>query len=268
MTTINHDKGSGLKPLKWYSALADKKARLESGAFIIEGERAICQVMLSDAQAILELLSTDELAPVYSQYPQRLLTAGQLRSISSVTTPQGIVAVVSFPPDIYSDQLPPVSSGRILLLEDVQDPGNAGTLIRTAAAFGYAGVILSDKCADPLSPKCVQSSAGSTLALWLRKSEAYIRMAYELKKRGFTLLAADLEGKDILPPPWPQKMVLALGNEGAGLSETLLDAAEYKFRLAVAEEKAESLNVASCGAICMYLSCQPPAETNMTALIR
>jgi TrmH family RNA methyltransferase len=256
MTAINNAEDSGLKPLKWYSALADKKARMESGAFIVEGERAMCQIMLSDAQAILEILSTDELPPVFSQYPQRRMAAGQLRAISSATTPQGMLAVVRFPPDTYSDQLPPITAGRILLLEDVQDPGNVGTLIRTAAAFDYSGVILSGKCADPLSPKCVQSSAGSTLALWLRKNDAYIRMVQELKKRGFALLAANLEGNDAPAPPWPEKLVLALGNEGVGLSEILLDIANYRLRLPLAPEKAESLNVAGCGAICMYLSCR------------
>jgi TrmH family RNA methyltransferase len=248
------ENNSLLKPLKWYRALAEKENRLEAGAFILEGERAIRQVMLSHPDAILEILTTEE-QPSFNRYPGRLLTRVQMRTISTSITPQGTAALVAFPREIYSRSLPPSPAGNVLLLEYVQDPGNVGTLIRTAAAFNYTGVILSDRCADPLSPKCVQSSAGATLSLWLRKSTGYLEMALELKKRGFVLVATDLSGAaDVGVVKQPQGLLLALGNEAAGLSEPALDICHHRIRIPIAVEKAESLNVAACGAICMYLS--------------
>jgi TrmH family RNA methyltransferase len=141
------------------------------------------------------------------------------------------------------------------LLEDIQDPGNVGTLIRTAAAFDYSGVILTEKCADPFSPKCLQSTAGSVLSLWIRRTAAYTDLVDKLKRRGHSLVAADLLGtEDPSMLSRLNKLVLALGNEAAGLSDALLEKSDHTIKISVAGLKAESLNVAACGAICMYLS--------------
>ena len=250
-----HDGKTGpLKPLKWYKDLADRQGRMAGEAFLLEGPRAVRQVLSSDPGAILEILSTKEQPGEYSSYPQRLLTASQLKSVSSTQTPQDIIAVVRLPLETYSDALPPVTGGSILLLEDVQDPGNVGTLIRTAAAFGYSGTILTDKCADPFSPKCLQASAGTVLSLWIRRTPHYIELIRELKNKGFSLAAMDLRGRedmDVLQSSG--RLLLALGNEAAGLSQPLLELADHRLKIPVAADKAESLNVASCGAICMYL---------------
>jgi TrmH family RNA methyltransferase len=142
-------------------------------------------------------------------------------------------------------------------LEDIQDPGNVGTLIRTAVAFDYSGVIMTEKCADPLSLKCVQATAGTVLSLWVRKTRRYLELTATLRESGYTLIVTDLNGTaepSILNQP--SKLLLALGNEAAGLSSALLDTANYRIRIPIIREKAESLNVATCGAICMYLSSQ------------
>ncbi|MFA5308443.1 MAG: RNA methyltransferase [Dehalococcoidales bacterium] len=244
-----------LKSLKWYRGLADRKGRLEAGAFPVEGDKAIRQVMAAQPDAILEIVSVDEAPPHFRPYPQGRVSAAQFRYISSAQTPQGIMAIVRQPADVYTDALPQNPGRRILLLEDIQDPGNAGTLIRTAAALDYDGVILTESSADPLSPKCVQASAGTVLSVWLRRTAQYREMAQTLKKQGYSLAAADLKGDtapDVLPGR--EKLVLALGNEAAGLSPELLAAADCRVRIPVAPEKAESLNVAACGAILMYLS--------------
>ncbi len=178
-----------------------------------------------------------------------------MKFISSTVVSQGIAAVAQLPVDTYTDKLPAEAGTRILLLEDVQDPGNVGTLIRTAAAFDYSGIILTEKCADPFSPKCVQSTAGSILSLWIRRSAAYLNLVGELRRRGYVLIATDLRGQtehSILKKT--KRLVLALGNEAAGLSEILLKRSDYRVRLPINVAKSESLNVAACGAICMYLS--------------
>jgi TrmH family RNA methyltransferase len=244
-----------LKPLKWYKELADKKGRLEAGAFLVEGERAIRQIAESHPEAIAEILSVEAPPPACGKYPLRQLTESQFRAICHTKTPQGIMAVVRLPADTYSTSLPGDAGSKILLLEDIQDPGNVGTLIRTAAAFDFSGAILTEKCADPFSPKCVQAAAGAMLSLWLRRTAQYLELARTLQQDGYPLAAADLNGEagpEVLQKQ--DKVLLALGNEAAGLSQKLWGMADYRLKIPTDREKAESLNVAACGAILMYLS--------------
>jgi len=243
-----------LKPLKWYKELAEKKARLKAGAFLVEGDKAIRQIMSVHPDGITELVAIEEPPSAYRDYPVRLVTESQFRNISRTKTPQGILAVVRTPEDIYSALLPQDAGKKILLLEDIQDPGNVGTLIRTAAAFNFSGVILTENCADPLAPKCVQSTAGTVLSVWLRRTAQYLELVRLLRQAGHSLIAAELNGTAELSVLQQEKLLLALGNEAAGISKALLDEADYRLRIPTAREKAESLNVAVCGAILMYLS--------------
>jgi len=244
-----------LKPFRWYKKLATKKGRLEAGAFLVEGDRAIKQIISSRPDEIIEILTIEEPLPVYRNYSVRLVTESQFRSFCLTKTPQGTVAVVHLPVDMYSGYLPEDVGNKILLLEDIQDPGNVGTLIRTAAAFDFSGVIITENCADPMSPKCVQATAGTVLSVWIRRTTRYLDLTKALRKSGYSLIATDLKG--VAEPSIlcrQSKLLLALGNEAAGLSRALLDAADYRLRIPTVREKAESLNVAACGAICMYLS--------------
>ena len=246
-----------LKPFKWYRKLATKKGRLEAGAFIVEGTRSINQIISNHPDEIIEILTIEEPLPVYSNYVVRLVTESQFRYICQTKTPQGVMAAVRIPVDIWSDCLPDDIGNKILLLEDVQDPGNVGTLIRTAAAFNYSGAIMSENCADPLSPKCVQATVGTVLSIWLRRTTNYLELISALRKGGYTIAATDLNGMEEPALLSRQsKLLLALGNEAAGLSIAMLNVADFRLRIPTVQEKAESLNVAACGAICMYLSSQ------------
>jgi TrmH family RNA methyltransferase len=244
-----------LKPLKWYKSLSTRKGRLSAGAFLVEGERAVSQIIMAHPEEIQEILVVDNISTSYLDFNIRTLTEIQFKSISTSRTPQGVAAVVKPLSGIYSDDLPLETGEKILLLEDIQDPGNAGTLIRTAAAFGYSGVIMTEKSADPLSPKCVQSTAGSVLSVWIRRTPGYMKLIQELRDKDYTVIAADLAGEDDLSVLKNQtNLVLALGNEASGLSRELLDLSKHRIRIPTIREKAESLNVAVCGAISMYLS--------------
>ena len=246
-----------LKSLAWYKKLATKRGRLAAGMFLVEGERAIRQIAAAHAEAIVEILTTAEGETGGLQVPIRLMTPSQFRSVCSTQTPQGLAAIVRFPQDTYSDQLPLHCGSHILLLEDIQDPGNVGALIRTAAAFRFSGVILTDKCADPFAPKCVQATAGSVLSIWLRRTPHYLALAESLRHQGYTLAAADLEGNaEPAVLSGQERLLLALGNETSGLSLALLRVAQVRFAIPMDRTRAESLNVATCGAICMYLSGQ------------
>ena len=244
-----------LRPIKWYKKLSTDKGRLEDGAFLAEGDRAIRHIIHNSADSIIEIVAADELPPAYSDYPTRRITESQFRSICHSKTPQGPLAVVRMPPDIYTDQLPGDIGDKVLLLEDVQDPGNVGTLIRTAAALDFSGVILSTRCADPLSPKCVQSTAGSVLSVWLRRTDRYLDLLRTLQESGYSVIASDLSGEPVTAMLKDRdKILLALGNEASGLSDEVLDASDCRIKIPINLDKAESLNVAACGAICMFLS--------------
>jgi len=245
-----------LRPLQWYRQLADGKGRRASGAFLVEGERAVSQIRQTSPDAIMEIIAVEGRGHDYAGYPLRELSERQFRGISTVRTPQGIMAVVRIPPDTYQARLPENPGDKILLMEDVQDPGNVGTLIRTAAAFGYSGAIMTEKCADPFSPKCAQATAGTVLSIWLRRSARYPDMAHGLQESGYLLVATDLGGSEDISVLEEKKLVLALGNEASGLSPEILGMADRRLRIATTGNRVESLNVAACGAICMYLSCR------------
>jgi TrmH family RNA methyltransferase len=254
MNETNYE-GRLLKPLKWYKKLATVKGRAESGVFLIEGDRAVRQIIESHPKSIAEILTTDELAPVYSNYSVRYLTESQFKTICLTKTPQGPLAVVKMPGDIDSCNLPGDVGDKVLLFEDIQDPGNIGSLIRSAVAFGYSGVVMSDKCADPFSPKCVQSTAGAVLSLWIRRTAFYMSILSDLKVRGYDIVATALNGEDSISIlQGLNKIVLALGNEADGLSESILGISNYRCKVPIRRENIESLNVAACGAICMYIS--------------
>jgi TrmH family RNA methyltransferase len=248
---------SKLKPVKWYRDLLKIKGRMENNAFLIEGDRAIAQIIENHPDAVLEILTVDGPDRIHRNFATRSITGSQLRSISSAKTPQGTIAVVRIPAGTYSDTLPGKTGDKLLLLEDIQDPGNTGTLIRTAAAFGFSGIIMTDKCADPFSPKCVQATAGAGLSVWIRRTGHYMDITEELLRRGFILAVADLDGtEDPSVLSRYGKLVLALGNEASGISAALLKSATMRVKVPIARDKIESLNVAACGAICMYLASQ------------
>ncbi len=241
-----------MRSLKWYRALSDSKIRQQEGFFLVEGFRAAEQIIKGFPESVDEVVGIEDVGAAYkNNFPVRILSQSQLDYISSSRTSQGIVAVVKLPGACYSSELPKEYGAAVLLLEHVQDPGNVGTLIRTAAAFNYSGVLLSSQCADPFSSKVVQSSAGAILSVWVRRTERYLEMVSRFKADGLMILAADVHGRQHLDLT-DRGHVLALGNEGAGLSSELLNISGYSFRIPFNSKKVESLNVAVSGAIAMF----------------
>ncbi len=248
-----HAADTEMKPLRWYRDLSSSPGRIEAGAFLIEGERAVGQFIRNNPEDVIELLCTPETADLFPDYPKRIVSKSRLNSICSTKTPQGVAAVAVLPGETYEPALPENNEKSILLLEDVQDPGNVGTLIRTAAAFGFSGIIMSRQCADPFSAKCVQAAAGTLLTPWIRRTDRYLDLAGELTAKGYSLAAADLSGvEDYQILKHKDRLILALGNEGSGLSEDILALATHRVKIGIADEKVQSLNVALSGAILMH----------------
>lgn len=246
-----------MKPLSFYKSLHDAKARREAGAFLVEGVRAVTQIARSRPESIVELLVEEKKRPPAGlKYPVRFVSPSQFRAICASTTPCGPLAVVTIPDGAYSSSLPEDTGVRVLALEDVQDPGNVGALVRSAAAFDFSGVLLSDKCADPFGPKAVQASAGSVLSVWVRRTREFHAGVRELAEKGFYCIAADVRGTETLRPGGSPKFVLIVGNEGNGISAEGLACSHSVMRIPINAAKAESLNVAASGAVCMYaLAC-------------
>ena len=107
-----------LQSLKHYRKLATRKGRLEAGAIIVEGERAVRQVAENHPAEIIEIVAIGEPPPDYRRFSHRTLTEAQFHAISATKTPQGILAILRVPPDVYSDTLPDEPGDRLLLLEE------------------------------------------------------------------------------------------------------------------------------------------------------
>lgn len=176
---------------------------------------------------------------------------------STLKTPQGVMALVKLPVLPLSDFLescsPEAATIRLLFLEDVQDPGNVGTLIRTADAFAFDGVILTHTTASVCNPKTVAASMGSLYHLPVIETDSPVRDdILLLKKHGFNIVGTALQGdRTVREFPKEQRIVLMLGNEGRGLSAETLESADALIRIPI-PGKAESLNVAAAGAVMMW----------------
>ncbi|MBN1760742.1 MAG: RNA methyltransferase [Chitinispirillaceae bacterium] len=240
--------------MKWYRELLSVKGRRESGYFLIEGKRAVEQILRTAPESVEELLCSDEneLHPSFSGIPFRSVAPGRLSSISASVHPQGILALVRIPEGSNDGTLPEQPGERIVLLDEVQDPGNIGTIIRSAAAFNFSGLLLTSGCADPFGPKAVQASAGAIFGPWIRRSADCMAMVAELQRGGYQLWGADVNGTAQVDFTGGNPMILALGNEGAGLSAAVRKMADALFAIPMNDNAVESLNVAVSGAIAFF----------------
>ncbi len=143
---------------------------------------------------------------------------------------------------------------KLLILEDLQDPQNVGAIMRTALAFGFKDIIISDKTADIYSPKVLRSSMTASIKLNVYKVKDFEKLVKDLHKNSFTTIAACLEGAKDLEEIEIQaidKTALFIGNEGNGLSNKILDNAKLKVKIQM-EKDIESLNAAVSAAILMW----------------
>ena len=225
-------------------SLRESKYRRETGCHFIEGDKLVREAMTSGAA--LETVFVREGYPGERDFPCEMIevTDGVMDALATAGTPQSLCAVARTP----AAALPQTFRGTVLLLEDVQDPGNVGTLIRTADALGAGAVILSPKCADPFSPKTLRASMGSVyhLPVYVADIPAALRT---LNAQGYTCLCGHLKGSEVLPPKTSQ-MALLVGNEGNGVTDASA-ALCYCYRLPM-PGKAESLNAAVFGSILLY----------------
>jgi TrmH family RNA methyltransferase len=229
--------------------------RRERGQFVIEGPTLLEEATRSGI-AVAELYVTEAAARTHAGAIATLETAGtpvftvhdrSLARMSDVETPSGLLAVAALPGGDLARLL--ARNGPVLLLAGVNDPGNAGTLLRSAEAFGAAGVLFGRGGADPWSPKVVRAAMGSIFRLPVATVTADEALAAATAS-GRPIVAAALEGELLAGASIPANAILAIGHERHGVAG-FLPRWDRAVRIEQASET-ESLNAAVAGSILLY----------------
>lgn len=247
------------------SALQKKSERRESGLFLVEGPQSLREALTFKPELVCEVYATPtalekhrDLAQLLSQnnIEAEFITEDVLSAMSETVTPQGFVAVCQqFPQSIKT-----VFEGApklVVIMEEVRDPGNAGTIIRAADASGADAVVLSGRSIDPFSPKVVRSTTGSIFHLPVAVAEQLEDVLAQATQAGLQVIAADISGDDLTvarsegvlkrPTAW------VFGNEARGLTEEDLARADRALKVPIYGQ-AESMNLATAASVCLYES--------------
>lgn len=242
--------------------LADKKHRDEEGLFVIEGVKLFEEMQKAGIQptyAFATEKAADYLAALPDSVIKYRVSDSVYEKISSEKSPQGIFCAIKYLDNqhksdtIYSGNF----SGPLLALSSIQDPGNLGTIVRTARAFGVRGILLSEDCADLYSLKALRASMGALFVLPTLRCPLAESLA-SLRKDGYGVYAAALI-ENASPPqslPLSEKTCFVLGNEGHGLPADILSASSGAVYIPM-EKGCESLNVAAAAAVLLWEYARP-----------
>ena len=230
-----------------WRSLKEKKGREEQHAFLVEGVRMVREALFSSF-TVKALLLRENYDPGFS-LPADItcyqLPAHIFQTVCDTKTPQGIAAVLSL-------QARTASGCRLLALDGVQDPGNVGTIIRTADAAGFDGILLSPDCADLFSPKVLRSTMGSIFRMGFSFPVSLSEALNELKNKGFSIISSQLDGDPFYERRnVSSSFVLIIGNEGKGISDQVKTVSTHRLCLPM-RGGAESLNAAVAAGIMMY----------------
>ena len=234
------------KVTTWRS-LKDRKGRRETGCFLVEGRKMVEEALVS-AFPVEAVLVDDARLGEFSlpvSIPAYSMPAHVLAAVCDTKTPQGIAAVVR----MAEVQL---HGPRLVALDGVQDPGNVGTIIRTADAAGFDGVILSAQCADVFSPKVLRATMGSVFRMGIRVTDDLPALLAEMVRSGASVLSSQLDGEPFYRRrPLNDRFVLVIGSEGNGVTNEVKAVATHRVKLPM-RGGAESLNAAVAAGIMMY----------------
>lgn len=243
--------------VKAAAELKKKKARQEQGLFLAEGLRTVEEAVESKSvvQVFYTAIEDDRTRAVLEKaaeknIPLYCVPENVLKKIADTENPQGVIAVCHIQ-QIKLESL--FATGEMLLVLDrVGDPGNVGTMLRTADAAGIGGVVLLEGCVDVYAPKTVRSTMGSLFHVPVftgAKEELFVKAA---KRNGYDLLVTALDGADNLyKANLRGRIAFVMGNEANGVTQTLLQEADKRVYIPMAG-RAESLNVAMAAGIVMF----------------
>ena len=232
-----------------WRTLKDRKGRKDTGCFLVEG-RKMAEEAFSSTYPIEAILVDEALLDTFAlpaQHPVYTMPAHVLAAICDTKTPQGIAVVLK----MQTAALPP-QARKLIALDGVQDPGNVGTILRTADCAGLDGILLSEQCADIFSPKVLRATMGSIFRMPVMITQNLPDALMTLRKDGFPILSSQLDGEPFYQrSPIGDRFCLIVGNEGNGVSPAVQAVATHRLKLPM-RGGAESLNAAVAAAIMMY----------------
>lgn len=233
------------------------KERKRQGLFVIEGRKMLEEVLRDAPEAVAELYVTEDYLTVPEQkaaltgVPYETVTDNVMKAMAETMEPQGILAAVRMP-RYNKEELLKKENGVWVALEDLRDPGNLGTILRTSEAAGVTGVMLSGGSVDIYNPKVIRSTMGAIFRVPHFYAEDFMEELDSLLQQGATLYAAHLAGTQYYDEPaYEGKTVILIGNEANGLSEEAAKKANCLVKIPM-EGKAESLNAAVATALFVY----------------
>lgn len=235
------------------------KARNAAGVFIAEGKKMFLEAPAEQIMAVYAEENFLKEAPLQIReklkgLPCETVSEAVFKKISDTTTPQGILCVVRMKEESLETLLRPQNGKAplLLILEDIQDPGNLGTILRTAEGAGVNGIIITKNTVDRYHPKTIRSTMGSLYRMPCLVTEDISQTIQALKQNGIRLFAAHLKGsRPYDEPDYTGGTAFLIGNEGNGLKPETAALADMAVRIPM-EGQVESLNAAVAAAILMY----------------
>lgn len=227
----------------------DRKTRRKEGFYLCDGVKMLEEAVRWNAPIEVVILSEDIAGTPVPDGVRTVIVPGELmRSISPMEAPQGALFLVRTP-----ELTPPevLTGTHYLILDGLQDPGNVGTILRTADAFGCDGLLLTNHCADPFNPKTVRSTMGAVFRtpVWEISADALPGL---LTRSGLKLAATALRDDTVsLPDAALDRTAVIIGSEGSGVSPALLTQCESTIRIPM-EPTCESLNAAAAAAVVLW----------------
>ncbi|MBQ1631641.1 MAG: RNA methyltransferase [Clostridia bacterium] len=223
-------------------ALQDAKARRETGLHLIEGDKLVLDAIASGAR--ISAVFTKEAGRTFDGIETVTVSESVMEALCTAKTPQNLCAVSETPDTGCPEEYP---EGLVVVLDRLQDPGNVGTILRTADALGASGVVISADSADPFSPKALRAAMGSTYHFPIYIGTLQKELL-RLKQQGFCCICGHLKGSETLPAIG-KRTALVIGNEGQGVSNETAALCEL-YRMPM-RGRAESLNAAVFAALMM-----------------
>ncbi|SHH24292.1 23S rRNA (guanosine(2251)-2'-O)-methyltransferase RlmB [Tepidibacter thalassicus] len=245
--------------IKYIKSLLKSKKRLQEKKYIIEGYRILNQAIECSAD-IDYVVFTDEFLnkEEHKKFIDFLMDNGfklykttnkLFKGITDTEKPQGILAVVKYK-EYDLDEILNSNSNFFIILDRIQDPGNMGTIIRTADAAGVYGVILLKGCVDVYNPKVIRSTMGSIFNMPIIQANEEI--IDDLKEKGFNIVSSYLNTDNYYHSVnYGDKVALVIGNEGNGIKDEIINKSDILVKIPI-YGKAESLNAAMASGILMY----------------
>ncbi len=225
-------------------SLREKKHRTDTKKFLVEGEKNVLELFVSDFNIEYVYATKDFVDDNSKKIPQnthvQIVTDDELKALGTLEHNTGALAVV-FQKKV---EVPNTDTGVTLVLDDIRDPGNLGTLIRIADWYGVKNIICSSSCVDWYNPKVISATMGS----FTRVNGYYTEISIFLSKQKLGIIGGFLEGKSIYEYVFPQSGFLVIGSESHGISKEVKKYIGEKVTIPKIG-KAESLNAAVSGAI-------------------